>query len=191
MLGAIVGDIVGSRFEFNNWQGGKGFKLFNDHYSSITDDTICTVAIADAILSRTSYKESLLKWCRKYPQPMGGYGMSFAAWLRAEDPQPYYSFGNGAAMRVSPVAWAFADRNEVLREAERTASVSHDHPEGIKGAQAVDVAAMEGGSSTVATSISESIRPATIIFATLPILVVYPFVQRYFVAGVPIGAVKG
>lgn len=137
MLGAIVGDIVGSRFEFNNWQGGKGFKLFNDHYSSITDDTICTVAIADAILSRTSYKESLLKWCRKYPQPMGGYGVSFAAWLRSEDPQPYYSFGNGAAMRVSPVAWAFADRNEVLREAERTASVSHDHPEGIKGAQAV------------------------------------------------------
>lgn len=136
MLGAIIGDIIGSRFEFNNWQGGKDFTLFNSS-CDYTDDTICTVAIADAILKKGSYKDSLQAWCQKYPHPMGAYGGSFAAWIRSADPQPYNSYGNGAAMRVSPVAWAFNDREAVLREAERTASVSHNHPEGIKGAQAV------------------------------------------------------
>lgn len=136
MLGAIIGDIVGSRFEFNNWTGGKGFKLFVGT-CEFTDDTICTVAIADAILKGKPYKESLLDWCRRYPHPMGGYGGSFSAWIHSDNPLPYDSFGNGAAMRVSPVAWAFYDREEVLTEADETAIVSHDHPEGRKGAQAV------------------------------------------------------
>ena len=102
-----------------------------------TDDTICTVAIADAILNGRSYQESLLDWCRRYPSPKGAYGGRFAGWIRSLDPQPYNSFGNGSAMRVSPVAWLFDDLSQVLEEAEKTALPTHNHPEGIKGAQAV------------------------------------------------------
>lgn len=102
MLGATIGDIVGSRFEFNNTTS-KNFKLF-DRAFSFTDDTICTVAIADALLKNISYKESLLYWCRKYPYPMGSYGISFQQWIFSTDPKPYNSFGKGSVMRVSLVA---------------------------------------------------------------------------------------
>lgn len=135
MLGAIIGDIVGSRFEFNNTDN-YNFELFTEE-STFTDDTICTIAIADAITNGKGYKNSLLEWCRKYPHPKGAYGGSFARWIASSDPQPYNSFGNGSAMRVSPVAWAFNDLGKVLEEAEKTASVTHNHPEGIKGAVAV------------------------------------------------------
>lgn len=135
MLGAIIGDIVGSRFEFNNTHRSD-FELFHKD-CSFTDDTICTVAIADAILRKCSYQESLLRCCRSYPNPMGGYGGRFAQWIHSNNPQPYNSFGNGSAMRVSPVAWAFDNLDDVLAEAEKTASPTHNHPEGIKGAKAV------------------------------------------------------
>lgn len=135
MLGAIVGDIVGSRFEFNNTRK-TDFELFHKG-CSFTDDTICTVAIADAILRKCSYQESLLRWCRSYPNPMGGYGGRFGQWVNSNNPQPYNSFGNGSAMRVSPVAWAFDNLDDVLAEAEKTALPTHNHPEGIKGAKAV------------------------------------------------------
>lgn len=134
MLGAIIGDIVGSRFEFNN-TSDYGFALF-DVKSSFTDDTICTVAIADALMNGTDYGESLRLWCNKYPNPMGGYGGGFASWLASDNPQPYNSFGNGAAMRVSPVGWWFSSLDEVEREAAKTAMPTHNHPEGIKGAVA-------------------------------------------------------
>lgn len=133
MKGAIIGDIVGSRFEFNNVKTKK-FELFTKQ-NSFTDDTICTVAIMEAILSGTyDYKTYLLKWCRKYPNPMGSYGGSFARWIWSTDPQPYNSFGNGAAMRVSPVAWAFETPGEIISQAIATAQVTHNHPEGVKGA---------------------------------------------------------
>lgn len=135
MLGAIIGDIVGSRFEFNN-TNSIIFELFTDE-STYTDDTICTVAIADAILNGKSYKDSLLEWCRKYQNPKGAYGGSFVRWIHSADPQPYNSFGNGSAMRVSPIGWAFDSYQEVLRQAELSAAVSHNHTEGIKGAQCV------------------------------------------------------
>ena len=135
MIGAIIGDVIGSRFEFNNTRDYH-FNLWDDS-CSYTDDTICTLAIADAILTGESYKSKLLEWCNTYPHPMGAYGGRFAQWIHSEDPQPYNSFGNGAAMRVSPVAWAFNDLEDVKREAEKTAAVSHNHPEGIKGAVAV------------------------------------------------------
>ena len=135
MLGAIIGDIVGSRFEFNNTDN-YNFELFTEE-STFTDDTICTIAVADAINTGVSYKEKFLQWCRSYPNPKGAYGGSFARWIAANDPQPYYSFGNGSAMRVSPVAWAFDSLEETLEEAEETAIVTHNHPEGIKGAVAV------------------------------------------------------
>lgn len=134
MIGAIIGDIVGSRFEFNNAET-TDFKLFTSE-CSFTDDTICTVAIADAILTGKSYRDSVHDWCRKYPRPMGGYGGSFARWVASDNPQPYNSFGNGSAMRVSPVGLYFDNEfGDVLNEAKKTAEITHDHPEGIKGAQ--------------------------------------------------------
>ena len=112
MLGAIIGDIVGSRFEFGA-APQKDFKLFTDE-CSYTDDTICTVAIADAVLNHRGYKESLLDWCGRYPDPMGAYGSMFYEWLHADDPQPMNSFGNGSAMRVSPIGWLFNEWEEVI-----------------------------------------------------------------------------
>ena len=135
MLGAIIGDIVGSKYEFNN-TFDYDFEMFGEG-CDFTDDTICTVAIADAILNGRNYQESLLDWCRRYPSPKGAYGGRFAGWIRSLDPQPYNSFGNGSAMRVSPVAWLFDDLSQVLEEAEKTALPTHNHPEGIKGAKAV------------------------------------------------------
>ena len=135
MLGAIIGDIAGSKYEFNN-TFDYDFEMFGGG-CDFTDDTICTVAVADAILNGRSYQESLLDWCRRYPSPKGAYGGRFAGWIRSLDPQPYNSFGNGSAMRVSPVAWLFDDLSQVLEEAEKTALPTHTHPEGIKGAKAV------------------------------------------------------
>ena len=135
MLGAMIGDIAGSKYEFNN-PFDDDFEMFGEG-CDFTDDTICTVAIADAIQNGRSYQESLLDWCRRYPSPKGAYGGRFAQWIRSLDPQPYHSFGNGSAMRVSPVAWLFNDLPQVLEEAEKTALPTHNHPEGIKGAKAV------------------------------------------------------
>lgn len=135
MIGAIIGDIVGSRFEFNN-TNKTDFELFTEE-CSYTDDTICTIAIADAILKGISYRESLLAWCRKYPHPMGGYGASFARWIASPNPHPYNSWGNGSAMRVSPIGWAFDTIEETLKEAEKTAIITHNHPEGVRGAKCI------------------------------------------------------
>ena len=138
MLGAIIGDIVGSRFEFNN-TSDFDFELFTAE-CDYTDDSICTVAVADAALNGKSYREAMLEWCRKYPCPKGSYGGSFARWIRSANPLPYGSFGNGSAMRVSAVGWLFDTAEEVLEQAERSAAITHNHPEGIKGAQAVALA---------------------------------------------------
>ena len=131
----MIGDIAGSKYEFNN-TFDYDFEMFGEG-CDFTDDTICTVAIADAILNGRSYQESLLDWCRRYPSPKGAYGGRFAQWIRSLDPEPYNSFGNGSAMRVSPVAWLFDDLSQILEEAEKTALPTHNHPEGIKGAKAV------------------------------------------------------
>lgn len=133
MIGAIIGDIVGSTYEFHNTRD-YNFPLFAEG-SSFTDDTICTIAVADAILRGIPYRDSLIEWCRKYPQPMGAYGVSFSQWIRSENPQPYDSFGNGAAMRVSPIGWAFKNEFEVANQALKSAICSHSHDEGIKGAK--------------------------------------------------------
>lgn len=135
MLGSIIGDIVGSRFEFNNLKGKK-FELFTKA-CSFTDDTICTVAVADAILKGIDYGESIHAWCRRYPHPMGGYGVTFAKWVKSDNPQPYGSWGNGAAMRVAPVGFGFDNLQDVIREAMKSAMCSHNDPEGILGAVAV------------------------------------------------------
>ena len=138
MIGAIIGDIVGSRWEFDP-TNDYNFEWLSDE-NGFTDDTICTVAVADALLKGRDFGESIHEWCRQYPHPMGGYGGRFAQWVQSDNPQPYNSFGNGAAMRVSPVAHWFEDVNEVLDAAAATALPSHNHDEGIKGAQTVALA---------------------------------------------------
>jgi len=135
MLGAIIGDIVGSRFEFNP-TNDYDFEFFSE-YCGFTDDTICTVAVADALLKGKVYGTSIHEWCRKYPNPMGGYGTSFRQWVMSDRPKPYGSYGNGSAMRVGPIGMWFDDDDKVIREAEKCAACSHNHPEGIKGAQAI------------------------------------------------------
>ena len=138
MLGAIIGDIVGSRWEFNptNDYNFEWLSKEND----FTDDTICTIAVADALLHDRDFGESIHDWCNRYPNPMGGYGGKFVQWVHSDDPQPYGSYGNGSAMRVSPVAHWFDTIDEVLDAAAATALPSHNHDEGIKGAQTVALA---------------------------------------------------
>ncbi|MDF1561624.1 MAG: ADP-ribosylglycohydrolase family protein [Deltaproteobacteria bacterium] len=136
MLGAIAGDVVGSIHEHARTKT-RDFPLFVEA-CTFTDDTVLTVAVARAILEGTAYRDEVLRLGREHPG--AGYGGSFRRWLREEDPQPYGSWGNGSAMRVSPVGLAFTDEASVLREAEKSAAITHDHPEGIKGAQAVALA---------------------------------------------------
>lgn len=138
MIGAIIGDIVGSDYEFSN-TSDYYFPLFGEG-SDFTDDTICTVAVADAILNNLDYQTAMRKWCRQFPHPKGEYGGYFLNWLMRPDPYPYNSFGNGSAMRVSPVAWLFDNEQEVRDQAEASAAITHNHPEGIKGAVAIAVA---------------------------------------------------
>jgi len=132
MIGAIAGDIIGSVYE--HWPiKTKHFPFFGQG-SRFTDDTVLTVAIANAILTGQRYEEALLDFGRRYPQ--AGYGRSFFNWLQTNDPQPYNSWGNGSAMRVSSVGLAYSSENDILEQAKATAEVTHNHPEGIKGAQA-------------------------------------------------------
>lgn len=160
MLGAITGDVIGSVFEFNNTKK-YDFELFS-HYSSYTDDSIMTIAVAEWLMQDKSHgyqtlEDIMLKYGKKYSCPAGGYGSGFGTWLF--DPKnsfefidydnlglpyesktgrhPYNSFGNGAAMRVSSVGWFFDTLEETKRVAEISAKITHNHPEGIKGAQVV------------------------------------------------------
>ena len=138
MYGAIIGDIVGSRWEFNP-TNDYNFEWLSSE-NGFTDDTICTIAVADALLKGKDFGESIHEWCRRYPHPMGGYGGRFRQWVHSENPQPYGSFGNGSAMRVSPVAFWYNTEKEVLEAAAATANPTHNHAEGIKGAQTVALA---------------------------------------------------
>ena len=120
MLGAIAGDIIGSVYERQPIKT-KDFLLLSEG-STFTDDTVLTVAIAEALLNDRDYAKSLRTWGRKYPT--AGYGKSFITWLAVDDHPPYGSWGNGSAMRVSPIGWACSSIDEVLAEAERSAVVS-------------------------------------------------------------------
>lgn len=136
MLGAIAGDVIGSVYERHPIKT-TGFPLFAEG-SRFTDDTVLTVAVAYAILQGEDYAVSLRQFGRRYPR--AGYGGTFYRWLFTEDHGPYNSWGNGSAMRVSPVGLAFDTESEVLAQAEASAAVTHNHPEGIKGAQATALA---------------------------------------------------
>jgi len=132
MLGAIAGDIVGSRFEGRGRQiKTTQFELFNES-SRFTDDTVLSVAVVQAILEGLDYALALELYAQRYPK--ASYGGAFYHWAHNSESSPYNSWGNGSAMRVSPVGWAFDTVDDVLVESERSAQVTHNHPEGIKGA---------------------------------------------------------
>jgi ADP-ribosylglycohydrolase len=133
MIGAVIGDVIGSVYEWNNCKQ-KDFPLFVEN-STFTDDSVLTFAVAHSILSGDSYARSLQDFARSYPNR--GYGGGFSRWIRtAGDPKPYNSYGNGSAMRVSPVGFAFDTLAKTLEEAKKSAECSHNHAEGIKGAMA-------------------------------------------------------
>jgi ADP-ribosyl-[dinitrogen reductase] hydrolase len=158
MIGAIIGDIVGSRFEFNNYKN-KDFELFTDE-CFVTDDSIMTLAVARAIMEAGKRKEQsdyMAKYAGdyyslvadmtvKYMQEIGrqypncGYGRMFMEWVFSDSPRAYNSFGNGAAMRISPVGFAARSEDEVKKLSHAVTAVTHNHPEGIKGAEAVALA---------------------------------------------------
>jgi ADP-ribosylglycohydrolase len=132
MIGAIAGDIIGSIREFHPIKTTY-FQLF-DQMSTFTDDSVLTIATAEAILTQTDFASAYRAYGRNYPNR--GYGGRFSEWLQVEDSEPYNSFGNGSAMRVSPVGWAFDSLDKVIKQAKASAEVTHNHPEGIKGAVA-------------------------------------------------------
>lgn len=147
MLGAIAGDIVGSIYEFDGIKS-KVFELFHPE-ATFTDDTVQTVALAESILTGESYRDLLLKYYRRYPDV--GYSNRFRRWAEEGPHLPYNSMGNGAAMRVSPIGFAYDDLDTVLAKAAESAVITHNHPEGIKGAQATATAiflARNGSSKT-------------------------------------------
>jgi ADP-ribosylglycohydrolase len=136
MIGAIAGDIIGSIYEARPIKT-KEFPLF-DPRCRFTDDTVLTLAVARAIVGDRDYLKAVRELGRRYPH--ASYGGSFIRWLSSDQPKPYNSWGNGSAMRVSPVGFAFDNVNTILEQAKLSAAISHNHPEGIKGAQATALA---------------------------------------------------
>ena len=136
ILGAISGDVIGSAYEWNNVKT-TNFGIFSRDFE-FTDDSVLTFATMDVLLNNKDYTKTYQTYARKYPGR--GYGGNFKRWIYKNDPQPYNSWGNGSAMRVSPVGWACNTIEEVMVEAKKSAEVTHNHPEGIKGAQAAAVA---------------------------------------------------
>lgn len=153
LLGALAGDVIGSVYEYSE-QKNPDFPLFSQS-SRVTDDSILTLAVADAIINGRSYQEYIHKYAQHFPE--SDFGGRFRVWMQSKDPQPYNSFGNGAAMRVSPIGWAFTTAEKVLQEAEASAGVTHNHPEGIKGAQAVALAVFRARSGSMKEDIRNEI----------------------------------
>ena len=142
MIGALMGDMIGAPYEFDRGRKTKDFTLFAG--AQFTDDSVMTVAVAEALMDarggdddavREALAASMRKWGRRYPD--AGYGMMFYTWLQSEDPQPYFSYGNGSAMRASAAGWLYDSFEETWKKARLTAEVTHNHPEGIKGAECV------------------------------------------------------
>ena len=136
MLGAIAGDVIGSVHEYIGTKTTE-FELFVPG-SKFTDDTVLAVAVADCLLHQRDYVTTFREYVARYPD--AGYGLRFWQWTQSGDPLPYNSFGNGSAMRVPAVAYAFDSLEDVLEEAARSAAVTHNHPEGVRGAQATAAA---------------------------------------------------
>ena len=138
MLGAIIGDIVGSIYEFNNYRA-KDFQPLFHRRAFFTDDTVCTVAVADALVNDRHPAHALKDWGQRYWEN-GGWGRSFALWLGSDSLDPYNSYGNGAAMRIAPAGLLARSLEEAVSLAYKATEVTHDHPEGMKGAAATAAA---------------------------------------------------
>ena len=145
MIGAILGDMIGAPYEFDRSPKTKEFPLFS-RGSAFTDDTVLTIAVAEALMNTLGQPDdeikavlvaSMQKWGKRFPD--AGYGDRFCHWLYAAHPEPYGSCGNGAAMRVSPAGWLFSTLEETRHMARLTAEVTHNHPEGVKGAEAIAI----------------------------------------------------
>ena len=169
MLGAVAGDIIGSPYEFNrNNIKTTDFPLFSER-SRFTDDTVMTFAVAQAVMrtiperggvpDKNTFAEAVIDSMHElgHMYPLAGYGSKFVMWISHRSREPYGSFGNGSAMRVSPIAWAFDDLENVEVFAALSAAVSHNHPEGIKGAQAVASAIFLGRAENSKTQIRDYI----------------------------------
>jgi ADP-ribosylglycohydrolase len=154
MLGAIAGDVLGSIHELNPIKNKK-FELLNPK-CVFTDDTVMTAAVADSLMNRIPYVESLQMWGNNYPS--AGYGGWFKKWIHSDFPKPYNSFGNGSAMRCSSVGWLYDDEDSVLNEAKKSAEITHNHPEGIKGAQSVALGVMMGRMGSSKLEIQEELE---------------------------------
>ena len=146
MYGAILGDMIGAPYEFDRGGKTKDFPMFTDE-SQFTDDSVMTIAVAEALLDtlggtevqvKAALVRSMQKWGHRYPN--AGYGGMFWHWLRAKAPKPYGSFGNGSAMRVAAAGWLYDSLEETRQAARWTAEVTHNHPEGVKGAESVAAA---------------------------------------------------
>ena len=146
MYGAILGDMIGAPYEFDMGDKTKDFPLFSKQ-SQFTDDSVMTIAVAQALMEakdrddneiKRALIESMREWGQRYPY--AGYGGMFSYWLRTDKPKPYNSFGNGSAMRVSSAGYLYGTLEETRRKARLTAEVTHNHPEGIKGAEATAAA---------------------------------------------------
>jgi ADP-ribosylglycohydrolase len=154
MLGAMIGDMAGSVYEWHNIKT-PDFVFLKDN-CFFTDDTVLTAATAKALMTDGDYTAAYQDFARRYPQR--GYGGSFNQWIYSEDPKPYNSWGNGSAMRVSPVGFAFDSVEEVLAEAERSAAVTHNHPEGIKGAQSTALAILMSRQGASQAEIRDAVK---------------------------------
>lgn len=154
MLGAICGDVIGSIYERINCKHTQ-FPLFREG-CRYTDDTTLTIAVADAIMNNKDYAQTIREYAQEHP--LAGYGSSFIAWADNPEAGPYNSWGNGSAMRVSPVGWLFNTLEEVEVEAEKSASVTHNHPEGIKGAKVIAVSIFMARTGFTKEQIKEQIQ---------------------------------
>ena len=159
MIGAIIGDTIGSIYEFDNIKT-KDFELF-DKRMKPTDDSILTIATADWLMHGGEVGEYYYRYASLYRYPMGGYGPSFLRWVGGSQDgidEPYYSCGNGSAMRVSPVGWAFDNEKHTLEAAKRSAECTHNHPEGIKGAETVALCVFMARNGASASDIKKRIE---------------------------------
>jgi ADP-ribosylglycohydrolase len=156
MLGALIGDIVGSIYEWDNHRS-KDFPLFGPG-CDYTDDSVCTVALADALLTGADPARHLQAWCRRHPGR--GYGGMFAAWIDQPEPVAYHSFGNGAAMRVSAAGWLADEASAVALLSDRITAITHNHPEGLKGARATAHAILRARQGAPASQIRDEVTLA-------------------------------
>ncbi|MEQ1803002.1 MAG: ADP-ribosylglycohydrolase family protein [Gammaproteobacteria bacterium] len=156
MLGALIGDIAGSIYEWKNHRS-KDFPLFGPR-CDYTDDSVCTVALADALLTGADPARHLQAWCRRHPNR--GYGGMFRQWIHEPAPVPYNSFGNGAAMRVSSAGWLADDAPAVAALSDRITAITHNHPEGLKGARATAHAILRARQGAPASQIRDEVTLA-------------------------------